>query len=65
VVTGVDSARSLNVIGPMSDEEQPELDDGTLSEVLRRPTRAAGLKRSVDVDWISTSAEGSAASTPF
>jgi hypothetical protein len=25
-----------------SDDEQPEVDDGTLSEVVRRPTRTAG-----------------------
>jgi hypothetical protein len=25
-----------------SEEEQPEVDDGTLSEVVRRPTRTAG-----------------------
>jgi hypothetical protein len=25
-----------------SDEEQPEVDDGTVSEVVRRPTRTAG-----------------------
>jgi hypothetical protein len=28
--------------GPISDDEQAEVDDGTLSEVVRRPTRAAG-----------------------
>jgi hypothetical protein len=28
--------------GPMSEDEQPEVDDGTLSEVVRRPTRTAG-----------------------
>jgi hypothetical protein len=27
---------------PMSDEEHPEVDDETLSEVVRRPTRTAG-----------------------
>jgi hypothetical protein len=27
---------------PMSDDEYPEVDDGTLSEVVRRPTRTAG-----------------------
>ena len=27
---------------PMSADEQPEIDDGTLSEVVRRPTRTAG-----------------------
>jgi hypothetical protein len=26
----------------MSDDEQPEVDDETLSEVVRRPTRTAG-----------------------
>jgi len=26
----------------MSDDEHPEIDDGTLSEVVRRPTRTAG-----------------------
>ena len=26
---------------PMSADEQPEIDDGTLSEVVRRPTRTA------------------------
>jgi hypothetical protein len=26
----------------LSDDEQPEIDDGTLSEVVRRPTRTAG-----------------------
>jgi hypothetical protein len=28
--------------GPISEDEQPEVDDGTLSEVVRRPTRTAG-----------------------
>jgi hypothetical protein len=28
--------------GPMSDDEFPEVDDETLSEVVRRPTRTAG-----------------------
>jgi hypothetical protein len=28
--------------GPMSDDEQPEVDDSTLSEVVSRPTRTAG-----------------------
>ena len=27
---------------PKSDDEYPEVDDGTLSEVVRRPTRTAG-----------------------
>ena len=27
---------------PMSDDEHPEVDDETLSEVVRRPTRTAG-----------------------
>jgi hypothetical protein len=27
---------------PMPDDEHPEIDDGTLSEVVRRPTRTAG-----------------------
>ena len=27
---------------PKPDDEQPEVDDGTLSEVVRRPTRTAG-----------------------
>jgi hypothetical protein len=27
---------------PTSEDEQPEVDDGTLSEVVRRPTRTAG-----------------------
>ena len=27
---------------PMSDDEQPEVDEGTLSEVVRKPTRTAG-----------------------
>jgi hypothetical protein len=27
---------------PTSDDEQPEVDDGTLSDVVRRPTRTAG-----------------------
>jgi len=27
---------------PTSEVEQPEVDDGTLSEVVRRPTRTAG-----------------------
>jgi hypothetical protein len=27
---------------PIPDDEQPEVDDGTLSEVVRRPTRTAG-----------------------
>jgi hypothetical protein len=27
---------------PISDDEHPEIDDGTLSEVVRRPTRTAG-----------------------
>jgi hypothetical protein len=27
---------------PISDDEQPEVDDSTLSEVVRRPTRTAG-----------------------
>ena len=27
---------------PMSADEQPQIDDGTLSEVVRRPTRTAG-----------------------
>jgi hypothetical protein len=29
-------------LGPESDDENPEVDDGTLSEVVRRPTRTAG-----------------------
>ena len=29
-------------LDPMSDDEHPEIDDGTLSEVVRRPTRTAG-----------------------
>jgi hypothetical protein len=28
--------------GPISDDEHPEVDDETLSEVVRRPTRTAG-----------------------
>jgi Arc/MetJ family transcription regulator len=28
--------------GPISDEEHPEVDDETLAEVVRRPTRTAG-----------------------
>jgi hypothetical protein len=28
--------------GPISDDEHPEIDDETLSEVVRRPTRTAG-----------------------
>jgi hypothetical protein len=27
---------------PMADDEQPEVDEGTLSEVVRKPTRTAG-----------------------
>jgi hypothetical protein len=27
---------------PISDDEQPEVDDSTLSDVVRRPTRTAG-----------------------
>ena len=27
---------------PMPDDEHPEIDDGTLSDVVRRPTRTAG-----------------------
>jgi hypothetical protein len=27
---------------PMSDDERPEVDEGTLSEVVRKPTRTAG-----------------------
>jgi hypothetical protein len=29
-------------LDPESDDENPEIDDGTLSEVVRRPTRTAG-----------------------
>jgi hypothetical protein len=29
-------------LDPMPDDEHPEIDDGTLSEVVRRPTRTAG-----------------------
>jgi hypothetical protein len=29
-------------LDPESDDENPEVDDGTLSEVVRRPTRTAG-----------------------
>ena len=29
-------------LDPMSDDEHPEVDDETLSEVVRRPTRTAG-----------------------
>jgi hypothetical protein len=32
---------------------------------LSNPPPLCGLNRSVDVGWVSTSAEGSAASTPF
>ena len=28
--------------GPISEGERPEVDDGTLSDVVRRPTRTAG-----------------------
>jgi hypothetical protein len=29
-------------VDPTSEDEQPDVDDGTLSEIVRRPTRTAG-----------------------
>jgi cytosine/adenosine deaminase-related metal-dependent hydrolase len=45
VAASAEAARKVSVAmssGPMSDDEQPEVDDSTLSEVVRRPTRTAG-----------------------
>ena len=37
-----DALESADVYGPVSDEGQPEVDDQTVSEVVRKPTRTAG-----------------------
>jgi hypothetical protein len=37
-----DVLETADVYGPMSDDEQSEVDDKTVSEVVRKPTRAAG-----------------------
>ena len=45
VAASAEAARKVSVAmssGPMSDDEQPEVDDSTLSEVVSRPTRTAG-----------------------